>query len=317
MKIKRCRVIAAVTCLVLVLGSAVPSYLHCQEIRLRRGDRLELAVPQRQELGRQIVINERGEAYLPIVGDIILEGMTIAEAEATVLRRLREYYPSVQRLSLALVGEASRRIIYIHGEVTSAGKYEFESNPNVWEAIREAGGTTSEASLEAVRVIRAEGSGDRTSIVNLQQALDSGNFSTLPVLKPGDTVIVPENVVPYQGTGAVKVMGEVVRPAPYMLTKEKTLVDALLAAGGPTETANLSKVKIIRLLPDGGTLTMHVDFKRYLNDGDTRHNPIILPNDTVNVPRQSSYVRAIFTDPRFLITLITAGATLAAILITR
>ncbi|UCF05322.1 MAG: SLBB domain-containing protein [bacterium] len=317
MKIERCRVTAIVACLVLVLGCAVPSYLLGQEIRLRRGDRLELAVPQRQELGRQIVINERGEAYLPIVGDIVLEGMSIAEAEATVLRRLREFYPSVQRLTLTLVGEESRRIIYIHGEVTGPGKYEFEGNPSVWEAIREAGGATSEASLQAVRVIRAEGPGSRTSIVNLQQAIDSGNFTSLPTLRPGDTVIVPENVIPYQGTGAVKVMGEVERPAPYMLTEKKTLVDALLAAGGPTEAANLSKVKIIRLLPDGGTLTMHVDFKRYLNDGDTRHNPIILPNDTVNVPRQSSYVRVIFTDPRFLLGLITAGATLAAILITR
>ena len=308
---------AALVALVLVLGSALPSRISGQDIRLRRGDRLELTVPQRQELGRQIVINERGEAFLPIVGDIVLEGMTLEEAKVMVLRRLREIYPSVRSVELAMVGKEARRVVYIHGVVNEPGKYEFDSDPTVWEAIREAGGTISGASLEAVRVIRADDEDSRTLIVNLQEAIESGDFDSLPVLRPGDTVIVPENVVPYQGSGAVKVIGEVTRPAPYMLTETKTLVDAILAAGGPTEGANLSKVKIIRRLPEGGTLTMHFDFKRYLENGDERHNPVILQDDIVNVPRQSSYFRAFFTDPAFLVGLISTGVTLAAVLISR
>ncbi len=39
-------------------------------------------------------------------------------------------------------GEKSRRLIYVQGEVIQPGKYEFIEEPNVWEAIREAGGAT-------------------------------------------------------------------------------------------------------------------------------------------------------------------------------
>ncbi|MCK4237370.1 MAG: SLBB domain-containing protein, partial [Candidatus Krumholzibacteria bacterium] len=250
-------------------------------------------------------------------GGILLGGMTVEEAEATLLSRLRETYPSVQSVTLSVIGEESRRFVYVHGEGVRPGKYEFEGDLNVWEAIREAGGTTAAASLVNLRLIRAESDGRKTSIINLQSAIDSGEFGSLPVLRPGDTIIIPGRSMLYQGSGAVNVIGAVVNPAPYNLSGNKTLVDAILSAGGPTGNSNLGRVKIIRRLPEGGTLTIEVDFDRYLNEGDDSQNPVILPDDTVNVPRHSNFFRTIFTDPRFMIGLITTAGTMAALLVTR
>ena len=287
-----------------------------QEVRLQRGDMLELSVLQRPELGFRATIDNSGNIEVPNIGTVHLEGMSLDEAENTILRRMREVYASVREVRLVLIGEDSKRFIYVHGQVVAPGKYEFRDAPNVWEAIREAGGTTVSASLGAVRIVRAEEGEGRTSIVNLRTAIESGDFESLPLLKPGDTVIVPERSIQYQGSGAVNVIGSVVNPAPYMLSGERRLVDAIIAAGGMAPDADLSEVHVIRALPDGGTMTIEVDFNRYLEKGDPRHNPIIEPNDTVSVPSKGSFVTT-FTDARVLLGILTATVTTLAIILTR
>ena len=136
------------------------SPLEAQEVELQIGDLLELTVHQRQELDYRMTINDEGNVELPIVGTIHLEGMTLSEAEENVLRRMREFYPSIRQIRLGLVGEEARRLAYIQGQVVSPGKYEFREAPTIWEAIREAGGATANASLEAVRLIRAGEEGE-------------------------------------------------------------------------------------------------------------------------------------------------------------
>ncbi len=204
----------------------------------------------------------------------------------------------------------------MQGQVVDPGRYEFRETPNVWEAIREAGGALSGAAMEAVRIVRAEEGEERTSIVNLQAAIDSGDLESLPDLEPGDTVIVPERSMRYQGSGAVNVIGAVLNPAPYRLQEESRLVDAIIAAGGAAPDANLSEVHVIRALPDGGTMTIEIDFNRYLENGDLRHNPVIEPNDTVSIPSRSS-VSTIFSDARILLGLFTAAITTVTIILTR
>lgn len=305
--------IAAGVLLIFALARSVAC--PAQEINLRVGDRLRLDVPQRSEMERQLVISEAGAIQIPTIGMIIIEGMTVSEAEATVLRRIQDIYPSIGEITLSLLGEEARRTIYVHGEVLNPGRYEFEETPSVWEAVREAGGGTAGASLETVRIIRADDDGRRTEIVNLQKAIDSGDLDSLPHLKPGDTVIVPERTVPYRGSGSVRVIGAVLNPAPYLLSERKFLIDAILAAGGPAPNADLGSVKIIRALPEGGSMAFEVNFTKFLDEGDARHNPLIRPDDTVSVPRQSNYLRTMFTDPRFLLGLVTAAATITAVIV--
>ena len=293
--------------------SLVTRDLNAQEVRLRPGDGIELNVPQRSELDRRLVIDDTGRISLPIIGEVMIGGMSVEDAEDVLLRALREFYPSIRAISVSLIGEESRRMIYVHGEVETPGKYGFGKNPTVWEAIREAGGATSTAALGTVRIIRAEGEGQRTFLVDLQAAIESGNLNDLPILEPGDAVIVPESTVIHAGTGSVRVIGAVRTPGPYMLTGEKTLVDAILAAGGTADNADLKKVNVIRTLPDGAQLTLTFDLKRYLDTGDIRHNPLILPDDTVHVPAEASGL-AVFKDPRFWLAAVTAYAAVYAIL---
>lgn len=298
---------------VVLLALPLPGPAGAQEVRLRRGDRLAISVPQRPELERQVTIDQAGNVTIPIVGSVRVEGLLISEAEEQILQALRQVYPSVGSLSIDLAGDESRRVIYVHGQVLNPGKYEFAESPDLWEAVREAGGATASAALETVRIIRAEGEGRRTFLFNLQEVIEQGNFESLPGLRPGDTVIIPEETELYTGSGSVRVIGAVVTPGPYRLQADKSLIDAVLAAGGPADEADLENVRVIRTMPDGGQMTITVDFQDYLNNGDIRHNPMILPDDTVHVPSVGSFF-AVFRDPRFWLTAVTAYAAIYAVL---
>jgi protein involved in polysaccharide export with SLBB domain len=148
-----------------------------QEVRLRSGDRLALDVPQRQELNRQLTVSENGTVLMPVLGEIPVEGILLQEAEELLLRRLREVYPSIQRIVLSLVDEESRRLIYVHGEVLNPGKYEFKKNPNLWEAVREAGGSTATAALEAVRISGPRPKGEEPSSSTCRKSSTTGRWS--------------------------------------------------------------------------------------------------------------------------------------------
>jgi protein involved in polysaccharide export with SLBB domain len=114
------------------------------EYRVGPGDHLFLSVPQRQDLNRELVIDEHGAVTLPLVGDVVLTGLTKGEIETRLLQSLREYYPSIKSVEIT-VTRAMSNVIFVSGDVRIPGKYSITESINVWEAIREASSRTARA----------------------------------------------------------------------------------------------------------------------------------------------------------------------------
>lgn len=255
------------------------------DYRIGPGDRIYLSVPQRPDLNRELVVSEKGEVALPLVGAVAVRGLTSKEIEARLLTSLREYYPSVSRVEVSIT-QASSNVIFVSGDVRLPGKYTFTVPVSVWEAIREAGGPNPTATMSGVRIIQDRARGGTSFVVDVQAALEKGSVDTLPILKPGDTVIVPGQEETYTGSMGVNVMGAVLTPGVYRLQSRQDLMSALLAAGGPTDRANLSEVHIIRPEPDGMAQTMKLDLKKFIEKGDQANNPKLLAGDTVSISRK-------------------------------
>ncbi|HEX9912165.1 MAG TPA: SLBB domain-containing protein [candidate division Zixibacteria bacterium] len=83
----------------------------------------------------------------------------------------------------------------------------------------------------------------------------------------------------------VNVWGEVFKPGIVEVPDNTDLLSLLSIAGGPTENAKLSKVKILRHFPQNKTITVNV--KDCVRDGKAEEIPLIKPGDTVIVPRNS------------------------------
>ena len=58
------------------------------------------------------------------------------------------------------------------------------------------------------------------------------------------------------------------------------------AVGGPTEYANLKKIRLYREKPDqNGQLVYLIDLTKFLNTGDRSNFPKIKPNDTIVIKK--------------------------------
>ncbi|MFH0777005.1 MAG: SLBB domain-containing protein [Candidatus Eisenbacteria bacterium] len=84
--------------------------------------------------------------------------------------------------------------VHIWGEVQKPGLYEVKDNTDLIELISNSGGPTEYADLRAVSLSRINHVGREIEKVNVMHILKSnGSGDLAPILKPGDTVLVPRN----------------------------------------------------------------------------------------------------------------------------
>jgi len=85
----------------------------------------------------------------------------------------------------------------------------------------------------------------------------------------------------------INVWGEVKNPGTHMVSGRIDLLTLLSICGGPTEGANLSKVRIYRQGTDTSTAQIKkVNISRYINNKSDRPLNKLRPNDTVIIPER-------------------------------
>ncbi len=82
--------------------------------------------------------------------------------------------------------------INIWGEVEKPGVLEVPDRTDLLSALSLAGGPKEGAKLTKVKVIRGFNGEKRSWEVNLKKAVNEGEVDRIPMLQPGDTVIVPK-----------------------------------------------------------------------------------------------------------------------------
>ena len=98
--------------------------------------------------------------------------------------------------------------VHIWGEVIKPGLYKVRDTTNILELISLAGGPTEYANLGKIRLTRARKRSPRFLIINLDRYLDEEDYDTsLPVLRPGDTIRITRNSW-YTWRTAVKIASE-------------------------------------------------------------------------------------------------------------
>lgn len=285
-----------------------------EDYRFVSGDRILISVPERPSMNQEATIDKEGNVTLPLVGEIQVAGLTAAEIEAKLYLALRDFLPSLGRNDIT-VEPAKGLIIYVTGAVGSAGKYTFQTAPNLWSAIREAGGPTGDAALNDVQIIKDGAKGGTSQTVDVQHAVDTGTMDSLPLLEEGDTVIIGSRETSYTGTFGVNIFGEVNSPGMYRLQAKQDLASALLLAGGPTDRAKLSDIKVVRGKEQGGFETYQLNLDEYLKHGKPDQNIMLKPGDTVTVPKQNSVAYAFKNNPALFVSILASVVTVTALVL--
>ena len=87
----------------------------------------------------------------------------------------------------------------------------------------------------------------------------------------------------------VNIWGFVQKPGQYLVPNNTDLISLLSFAGGPTEDAKISNIRIVRSDPRLGSQIWKIDVDRYIETGDERLIPTLKPNDTVVVKATTFY----------------------------
>ncbi len=172
--------------------------------KLRGGDEIRLEVFREPEMSGIFRLT-RPEGFIrhPLLGDVVLKGMTLEEAEASVHQRLAEDFLVNPRVILQLAREpvaprapeeADLQVL-VMGQVRNPGAVTFQRGERLTllEAISLAGGFTKGASRNRVRLVREDEDGKRQTIrVRVDDILSGKQGHQNIELKSGDTINVPE-----------------------------------------------------------------------------------------------------------------------------
>jgi len=131
---------------------------------------------------------------------------------------------------------------FVSGEVKKPGAYQVERGATAFGGVSVAGGFTDKAAQGQVKLIRRSASGEQETVL-LDLSGSDPQARDLP-LRDGDTLLVPTG-------NAYYVLGEVRHPGAYQVGGGTTAVGAVTLAGGFTEKAGQTQVKLTRRLPSG------------------------------------------------------------------
>jgi polysaccharide export outer membrane protein len=162
-------------------------------------DVLEIAVWKSEELTqKEVVVRPDGMISMPLIGEVEVSGRTAKELAKQIADRLKEYKenPSVS----VKVKEVNSYYVYVIGEAMKPGKYQLKSHATVLQAIAVAGGFTTYAARNRMKVLRTVITSDGTPkdfrIPAPYDDLVSGNGAIRDfVLKTGDVLVVPNRTL--------------------------------------------------------------------------------------------------------------------------
>ncbi len=171
--------------------------------RITRGDTVSISVLGEQDLsagGKRV--EATGTINLPLIQEIRLVGLTIAEAQEAIARKYRdERFLRNPQVSVTVEVYAPRTVI-ISGKVNMPGRPEIpaDTEMTIKEMIFKAGGFSETARGKEVIVTRTMPDGTlKTFKLDVESAIkgrapsNSGDASF--VLEPDDIIYVPEKII--------------------------------------------------------------------------------------------------------------------------
>ncbi|MFB2933961.1 polysaccharide biosynthesis/export family protein [Aerosakkonemataceae cyanobacterium BLCC-F154] len=281
---------------------------------LGAGDRIGLDIFNVPEYSREYQVLVNGTVNLALIGSVSLQGLTLEQASNLISSRYARFLrrPIVtvnlvapRPVQVAIAGEVNRSGSYVipltGAGAGGAGGAGFQL-PTLSQALALAGGITQSANLRQVRLLRP---GFGTINLNVLGLVTRGELCENITLRDGDSIFIPtatdinlttaqdiatSNVAPTQNVPLnVLVAGEVIRPGPVIVQPDQTgalptISRAIQVAGGVTQAADLSEVRLRRFTRGGREQIVEVNLNQVLQGGDRRQDLILQQGDTIVIP---------------------------------
>ncbi len=204
-------------------------------------DLLDIEAYNVEELKKTVRVNSQGDIALPLVGILNIKGLTTAEAEQLIAKKLDKYVQ--ETVVTVFVREYKSQRISVIGAVKKSQVFAITGQRYLLDMLLMADGLAGEAGSVCYVIrptLKTNPNGKaETIVIDLDELIMRGNFSlNIPVFA-GDIINVPKG-------GIFFVDGEVKTPGVYTMKGKTSLVQAITMAQGVGPTASTDDMRIFR-----------------------------------------------------------------------
>ena len=196
------RVLIAASALLLSACSTTlappPVTPNAQTYRVGPPDQLFISILPDPVIERNAVVRPDGMISIDLIGDVQASGRTTEQIAEEIEQRVSRFKRDAK--TTVSVASSQSIAITVFGEVRDPGTFPLTSDTRVSEAIGLRGGTTIFGSKRKIRVVRTNGQTTRAFTIDLAN-IQQGDLSSNIMLRGGDMIVVPPNVLARIGYG--------------------------------------------------------------------------------------------------------------------
>ncbi len=213
------------------------------------GDEIIIMLWGETEINKKYRVSRDGYLFIPNVGQIFVNSLTLEKLEKKLFNQLKKVYASLDPANndpttffdVSLGPSVLRPLkIFVLGEVMDPGIYYVSSTTSLFSSLYHFNGPDVRGSLRDVKLIRNE------------KEIASADFYEylLTGMKKNDQQLQRNDVIFFPPRGkSVKVQGEIYRNLIFELKDEEGLKELINYAGGLKTTTYRPRVRIDRIVP--------------------------------------------------------------------
>ena len=166
--------------IILLLGALSVSNAFAQAdagvYKLGPGDQIIITVFGEDDLSMNFRLNDTGTLNYPFLGELKVQGLTVAELEQLITQGLKGPYLVNPDVTVSI---AEYRAFFVNGEVKSPGGFPYQPGLTLEKAVALAGGFTERAARSKVFVIRAGDPSGEAERIKLSASIFPGDVITV------------------------------------------------------------------------------------------------------------------------------------------
>lgn len=234
------------------------------EALLGVGDIVKITVYQNPDLAVDGArISENGQINFPLIGAVVVSGLTVPAAEQKIAKQLRDGGFVLRPQVTIQLGQIRSSVISILGQVGKPGRFPIEAvGTKVSEMIAMAGGVAPGGS-DTVTLVGTRNGRPIKLDIDLPAILQSGKTELDLVVENGDVIYADRAPTAY-------IYGEVQRPGQFKIERGMTLMQVIAVNGGVSARGTQRGIKVHRRDQQGNVTVSEIG----LNDPVQRDDVI-------------------------------------------
>jgi polysaccharide export outer membrane protein len=153
-------------------------------------DVLQIHVWKEETLSQSVMVRTDGKISLPLIDEVQAAGLTPLKLKEVLTEKFKKFVDNP--LVTVMVREARSFKVYVSGQVAKPGVFTLVGETTILQIIPMAGGFTEWANQRKVLLIRRENGRESRITINYKKIISGEDINANILLKPGDTIIVPD-----------------------------------------------------------------------------------------------------------------------------